>query len=82
MSAITCSSPGAIFTYGLTFQPCPRPSLACDATPSTSMPPRPRSPLGFSGLIERVSASASRHTFANPTPNPFHPVVIVPTSMS
>src|SRR5581483_4678930 len=36
------------------------------------MPPPPFAPVKFSGLIERVSASANRHRFESPTPSPFH----------
>src|SRR5438552_818134 len=75
MSAITNVSPGPIRTNGETFHPSPRSRAAAAPVPSVAMPPRPFSPVKFSGLIERVSASASRHRFARPTPSPFHSLI-------
>ena len=72
MSASTNVSCGAIDTDGETFQPCPSSRPGPAPVPSVAMPPRPFSPVKFSGLIERVSASASRQTLPSPTPRPFH----------
>jgi len=72
MSASTNMAPGAIDTDGEIFQPRPSSRPGPAPVPSVAMPPRPFSPVKFSGLIERVSASARRHTLASPTPRPFH----------
>src|SRR5712692_601396 len=56
MSASTFTSPGSITMYGETFQP--RPSLRAGLLTGsgTAIAPLPFSPVGFSGLIERLSA--------------------------
>ena len=66
MSASTNVSCGAIDDRrrDLPSRPSSRPGPA--PVPSVAIPPRPFSPVKFSGLIERVSASARRHTFAEP----------------
>ena len=59
-------------TDGEIFQPWPSSRAGPAPVPSVAMPPLPFSPVKFSGLIERVSASARRQTFVRPTPSPFH----------
>src|SRR5713101_7505038 len=56
MSASTFTSPGSITMYGETFHP--RPSLRAGllAGSGIAIAPLPFSPVGFSGLIERLSA--------------------------
>src|SRR5689334_1189224 len=76
MSHIVKVSPGPIFTDGETFHPWPRSDDGHEPVPSVAMPPLPFSPVKFSGLIERVSAFASRQRFAIPTPRPFHSLIL------
>src|SRR6267378_4154468 len=56
MSASTFTSPGSITIYGETFHP--RPSLRAGLLTGSgdAIAPLPFSPVGFSGLIERLSA--------------------------
>src|SRR5712664_2844116 len=56
MSASTFTSPGSITMYGETFHP--RPSLRAGLFTGSgdAIAPLPFSPVGFSGLIERLSA--------------------------
>ena len=69
-------SPAATLTNGLTFQPCPR-SLAAALNGSvsgssglgTAIAPLPFSPVGFSGLTDRVRASDSSGSPASPAPS-------------
>ena len=72
MSASTKVDPGAMVTDGEIFHPGPSSRPGPAPVPSVAIPPRPFSPVKFSGLIERVSAFARRHTLLRPTPNPFH----------
>src|ERR1700733_11197892 len=57
ISASTFTSPGSMTTYGATFHP--RPSLRAGllAGSGVAIAPLPLSPVGFSGHIERLSAS-------------------------
>src|SRR5271163_4589706 len=56
MSASTLTSPGSITMYGETFHP--RPSLRAGLFTGSgdAIAPLPFSPVGFSGLIDRLSA--------------------------
>ena len=68
-----------MWTDGDTFHPCPPRCAAYAApVPSTARPPPPLSPVKFSGLIERVSASARRQRLDSPTPIPFHAAISFP----
>ena len=78
-------SPAATLTNGLTFQPCPRSLAAglngnvpgSSGTSGTSgssgsgtaIAPLPFSPVGFSGLTERVRAPDSSGSPASPAPS-------------
>src|SRR3990170_3320776 len=66
MSARVKVWPGSMRTDGETFQPRPRSRAAFAPVPSVAIPPRPFSPVKFSGLIERVSALDRR--YRSPTP--------------
>jgi len=57
ISASVCAAPAAIVTDGDTFQPRPSSLAALAPVPVVAPPPAPFSPVGFSGLIERVCAS-------------------------
>ena len=45
---------------GETFQPCPKSRATCLPLPSVAIPAFPFSPVKFSGLMDRVSASDNR----------------------
>ena len=60
ISATTYVVPAAISTDGLIFQPLPRSRAAFAPVPSLAAPPLPFSPVGFSGLIDKVRALESR----------------------
>ena len=66
MSASVNTCFGSMRTDGEIFQPRPRSRAACAPVPSVAMPPRPFSPVKFSGLIERVFALDRR--WRSPTP--------------
>src|SRR5688572_3462180 len=55
-SAVT---PAAISIEGETFHPRPRSRAAAAPVPSVAPPPAPGAPVGFSGLMERVTAVSS-----------------------
>src|ERR1043166_4527968 len=61
VSAKIAVSPDFTTMDGLTFQPRPRYLAAFWPVPVVAMPPLPRSPVGFSGEIERVSALEVRY---------------------
>src|SRR5690554_4350077 len=71
ISAMVNVSPGLIVTNGFTFHPCPRSRAGTEAFAvlrgalgsGVAIPPFPFSPVKFSGLIERVSASESLYRF-------------------
>jgi hypothetical protein len=63
ISAIVNVFLGSICTDGLTFQPCPKSLDAFKPVPVVAIPPRPFSPLKFSGLIDLVLASDKRNRF-------------------
>src|SRR6516162_5343300 len=73
MSATTYVAPAATSFDGETFQPRPRSRAGPAPVPSVAMPPRPFSPVGFSGLIDRVRAVDSRARLPRPRPNPLKP---------
>src|SRR5260370_12214590 len=56
MSARTFPSPGSITMYGETFHPRPSLRAGLFAGSGEAIAPLPFSPVGFSGLIERLSA--------------------------
>src|SRR5271167_3942771 len=56
ISAITFTSPGSITTYGETFHPRPSFRAGLFDLSGCAIAPLPFSPVGFSGLIERLSA--------------------------
>src|SRR6266436_3539907 len=56
ISARTFTSPGSITTYGATFHPRPSFRAGLFAGSGSAIAPLPFSPVGFSGLIERLSA--------------------------
>src|SRR5258708_39399767 len=60
-SAKVATSPAFTTMEGLTFQPRPRYFAAFWPVPVVAMAPLPRSPVGFSGEIERVSAFEVRY---------------------
>ena len=72
-------SPAATLTNGLTFQPCPRslaaglngnvPGSSGSSGTGTAIAPLPFSPVGFSGLTERVRAPDSSGSPASPAPS-------------
>src|SRR5215213_8490528 len=51
-STVLCA---AIWMLGDTFQPRPRSRPAAAPVPAAACPPSPGAPVGFSGLMERVS---------------------------
>src|SRR5271155_3287365 len=57
ISASTFTSPGSITTYGATFHPRPSFRAGLLAGSGIAIAPLPFSPVGFSGLIERLSAA-------------------------
>src|SRR5271154_4011316 len=57
ISASTFTSPGSITTYGATFHPRPSFRAGLLAGSGSAIAPLPFSPVGFSGLIERLSAA-------------------------
>jgi hypothetical protein len=63
-----------MFTNGFTFQPCPSSRATSPAVPSSkvAIPPLPFSPVKFSGLIDRVSASERRNRLPIPIFNPLY----------
>ncbi len=65
-------------TEGDTFQPRPSSRAAFWPVPSLAIPPRPFSPVRFSGLIERVRAFDSRDSEPMPMPRPSKPSAPVP----
>src|SRR5271170_1275200 len=56
ISAITFASPGSITTYGETFHPRPSFRAGLFDLSGCAIAPLPFSPVGFSGLIDRLSA--------------------------
>src|SRR5690348_8524216 len=73
ISATVNVCPGMIFTDGDTFQPWPKSREAVLPVPSVAIPPLPFSPVGFSGLIERVFAFESRGRLPRFKPSPLNP---------
>src|SRR5271155_3916248 len=57
MSASTFTSPGSITTYGAAFHPCPSLRAGLLTGSGIAIAPLPFSPVGFSALIERLSAA-------------------------
>ena len=78
MSAMTNVWPGAIFTYGETFQPRPRSLAARAAGPSADMAALPFSPVKFSAQIERVFALERFARFPRLIPSPLNAIVSFP----
>ena len=62
-SAITAVSSCRMMMYGETFHPWPKSRAGLVAGSGIAIAPLPRSPVGFSGLMERLSASESRDRF-------------------
>src|SRR5258708_10895112 len=71
MSARTRVSPAAIVIDGDILHPRPSSRAGAAPVPSVAAPPRPFSPVKFSGLIERVLAFDKRDRVAMSTPKPF-----------
>ena len=63
---------GAMWMLGETFQPWPSSRAAAAPVPCVARPPCPGAPPGFSGLIERVTASESSARLPRLSPNPLN----------
>ena len=63
---------------GETFQPGPNSRAATAPVPSVAMPPCPLPPVGFSELIERVSALESRARLPRCSPKPLNAMLMLP----
>ena len=61
---------------GETFHFCPGPRAWTAPVPSVAMPPRPFSPVKFSGEMDRVRAPDSRYRLPRLTPSPLNGVVM------
>src|ERR1700687_3941710 len=77
MSASTFTSPGSITMYGETFHP--RPSLRAGLLTGAggAIAPWPFSPVGFSGLIERLSAFDRIGRLPRCMPRPLNDAIVV-----
>src|SRR5271166_298488 len=77
ISARTFTSPGSMTTYGATFHP--RPSLRAGLLvgSGSAIAPLPFSPVGFSGLIERLSASERIARFPICMPSPLNDAIAI-----
>src|SRR5271166_3378876 len=82
ISASTFTSPGSMTTYGETFQPRPSFRAGLLALSGRAVAPLPFSPVGFSGLIERLSASERIARFPICMPSPLNDAIGVRLPMS
>src|ERR1700757_5043447 len=77
ISASTFTSPGSITTYGATFHPRPNFRAGLLARSGVAIAPLPFSPVGFSGLIERLSASESIARLPMCMPSPLNDAIAI-----
>src|SRR6266436_797589 len=77
ISARTFTSPGSITTYGATFHPRPSFRAGLLAGSGIAMAPLPFSPVGFSGLIDRLSAFESIARLPMCMPSPLNDAIAI-----
>src|SRR5271156_441584 len=77
ISASTFTSPGSMTTYGATFHPRPSFRAGLFAGSGVAIAPLPFSPVGFSALIDRLSAADRSARLPMWMPSPLNDAIAI-----